>query len=84
MTEQIFYPDLIDKTATPQYFIEPDPNGAKDFCILRFHGGPPYEDIAFKIVNREWEYAPRFGFRCHFQRGVFQLYFRYRRNRYRR
>ena len=22
--------------------------------LLRFHAGPPYEDVAFKIVNREW------------------------------
>lgn len=33
----IFYPDLIDKTKTPQFFIEPceDPS----FCIIRFHAG---------------------------------------------
>ena len=23
-------------------------------CILRFHAGPPYEDIAFRVVNKEW------------------------------
>ncbi|KAF4076544.1 hypothetical protein AMELA_G00216320 [Ameiurus melas] len=40
----IFYPDLMDKRSMPQYF-EPS------FSILCFHSGPPYEDIAFKIVN---------------------------------
>lgn len=23
-------------------------------CILRFTAGPPYEDIAFRIINKEW------------------------------
>ncbi|KAE9554455.1 hypothetical protein FO519_002329 [Halicephalobus sp. NKZ332] len=47
----IFYPDLLDVTNTPSYNITEceDP----DFAILRFKAGPPYEDIAFKIVNRE-------------------------------
>ncbi|PBC31659.1 hypothetical protein APICC_07490 [Apis cerana cerana] len=52
----IFYPDLIDKNTTPEYFLTPCADN-KDFAILRFHAGPPYEDIAFKIVNREWEYS---------------------------
>ena len=38
-------------------------NDNKDFVILRIHAGPPYEDIAFKIVNREWEYGYKRGFR---------------------
>ncbi|MGH0185323.1 UNVERIFIED_CONTAM: hypothetical protein FKN15_017896 [Acipenser sinensis] len=59
----IFYPDLIDKRSTPQYFLEPSQDN-RDFGVLRFHAGPPYEDIAFKIVNREWEYSHRHGFRC--------------------
>ncbi|KAM6920401.1 splicing factor Cactin [Lycodopsis pacificus] len=79
----IFYPDLIDKRSTPQYFLEPSPDN-KDFGILRFHAGPPYEDIAFKIVNREWEYSHRHGFRCQFSNGIFQLWFHFKRYRYRR
>lgn len=79
----IFYPDLIDKRSTPQYFLEPSPDN-KDFGILRFHAGPPYEDIAFKIVNREWEYSHRHGFRCQFANGIFQLWFHFKRYRYRR
>uniref|UniRef100_H0X2K6 Splicing factor Cactin n=2 Tax=Otolemur garnettii TaxID=30611 RepID=H0X2K6_OTOGA len=79
----IFYPDLIDKRSTPEYFLETCADN-KDFAILRFHAGPPYEDIAFKIVNREWEYSHRHGFRCQFANGIFQLWFHFKRYRYRR
>ncbi|NXA56681.1 CATIN protein, partial [Nothocercus julius] len=79
----IFYPDLINKRSTPEYFLEACQDN-KDFAILRFHAGPPYEDIAFKIVNREWEYSHRHGFRCQFANGIFQLWFHFKRYRYRR
>lgn len=79
----IFYPDLIERSVTPQYFLTPcSDNG--DFAILRFHAGPPYEDIAFKIVNREWEFSYKRGFRCQFQNNIFQLWFHFKRYRYRR
>ena len=42
-------PDLIDRTKTPTYVVQPDPEGNQDVCILRIKGGPPYEDIAFKV-----------------------------------
>ena len=67
----IFYPDLIDPTHTPTYRMQPvggDEQGA--YCILRFSAGPPYEDVAFKIVRKEWEFGPRRGFRCMFDKGV--------------
>jgi len=80
----VFYPDLIDRKQTPTYRLEPDPSGAKDTCILRFHGGPPYEDLAFKIVNREWETNHKRGFKCRFERGILQLFFNFRKHRYRR
>lgn len=79
----IFYPDLIDKTDTPEYTLTPI-EGNKDFAILKFHAGPPYEDIAFKIVHREWEYSYKHGFRCQFQNNIFQLWFHFKRYRYRR
>ncbi|XP_036597971.1 cactin-like [Trichosurus vulpecula] len=79
----IFYPDLIDKRSTPEYFLEACPEN-KDFAVLRFHAGPPYEDIAFKIVNRDWEYSHWHGFRCQFANGTFQLWFHFKRYRYRR
>jgi len=79
----IFYPDLIDKTSTPQYTMTPTAD-SPDFCNLRFTAGPPYEDIAFKVVSREWEYSYKHGFRCQFQNGIFQLWFHFKRYRYRR
>ncbi|KAH8272957.1 hypothetical protein KR026_008335 [Drosophila bipectinata] len=79
----IFYPDLMDKSQTPQYFLTPCPDNG-DFAVLRFHTGPPYEDIAFKIVNREWEFSYKRGFRCQFHNNIFQLWFHFKRYRYRR
>eukprot|EP01133_Synstelium_polycarpum_P013668 gene13668-16096_t len=59
----IFYPDLIDKTKSPQFFIQPSDDGS-DTVILRFHAGPPYEDVAFQIVNREWEHSHKKGYKA--------------------
>eukprot|EP00871_Galdieria_phlegrea_P002885 jgi/Galph1/3598/GphlegSOOS_G2276.1 len=78
----IFYPDLINSTKAPTYFIEKADN--PDFCIIRFSAGPPYEDIAFKIANREWERSHRKGFRCSFERGILHLWFNFKKYRYRR
>jgi hypothetical protein len=78
----IFYPDLIDKTKTPQYSLER--SDTTDACIIRFSAGPPYEDIAFKIVNREWDMNEKYGFRNRFDRGVLFLYFNFKRYRYKR
>ena len=80
----LFYPDLIDKTKAPTYTIMPDGSKHGETCILRIHAGPPYEDIAFKIVNKEWEYSNKKGFRCSFERGIFHLYINFKRARYRR
>lgn len=80
----VFYPDLIDKTQVPSFFVEKDPENPEDFCILRIHAGPPYEDIAFRIVNREWEMSFHKGFKCVFDRGVFHLWFNFKKYRYRR
>ena len=78
----VFYPDLLDRTHTPRFFLEPA--DSDEFAIIRFHAGPPYEDVAFKIVNREWEQAKKHGFRCSFDRGILQLWFNFKRARYRR
>ncbi|KAJ5070794.1 cactin [Anaeramoeba ignava] len=78
----IFYPDLIDKSKTPFYSVEK--TNSPEISILRFHAGPPYEDVAFKIVNREWENSRRRGFKAFFDKGVFHLWFNFRRYFYRR
>ena len=80
----IFYPDLIDKSSTPTFIINriPDEPG---FATITFRAGPPYEDIAFKILDLPWVYSRRTGFRCQFDRtNVFQLWFHFLRERYRR
>lgn len=79
----IFYPDLIDKNVAPTYKVVKE-KGEEDTVLLRFSAGPPYEDIAFRIVNREWEYSHKRGFRNSFDRGVLQLHFNFKRLRYRK
>lgn len=76
----IFYPDLIDKTKAPTFKIIREggrrrgesfaPAGEEDTCLLRFIAGPPYEDIAFRIVDREWDYSAKRdrGFRSSFDK----------------
>ena len=78
----VFYPDLVDKTKTPQYFLERA--DTDEYCIIRFSAGAPYEDIAFKIVNREWNKSRKRGFRCVFERGVLSLHFNFNTHWYRR
>uniref|UniRef100_A0A8R1ED91 Splicing factor Cactin n=1 Tax=Caenorhabditis japonica TaxID=281687 RepID=A0A8R1ED91_CAEJA len=78
----IFYPDLLDVTKTPTFTVTPCDD--RDFAIIRFKSGPPYEDIAFKVVNREWETLYKNGYKCQFQNGVFQLWFMFKKYRYRR
>ncbi|KAF2095390.1 hypothetical protein NA57DRAFT_44447 [Rhizodiscina lignyota] len=65
----IFYPDLIDKSKAPTYRIEREggrkrgqsfaPAGEDDTCLIKFIAGPPYEDIAFRIVDKEWDYSAK-------------------------
>ena len=78
----IFYPYLVDKTKTPQYKIERC--NTPDMCILRFHSGAPYEDIAFKIKNSEWDMSEKSGFKNIFDKGILRLYFKFKRFKYKR
>jgi hypothetical protein len=81
----IFYPDLIDPNAAPKYTLEKDPESSDgSTCIIRFSGGPPYEDIAFRIVNKQWNTDPKRGFKCIFDRGILQVYFSFKRTFYKR
>ncbi|KAJ5789752.1 uncharacterized protein N7518_006763 [Penicillium psychrosexuale] len=92
----IFYPDLIDKTKAPTYRIERE-NGRKrgessaeageeDSCLIRFMAGPPYEDLAFRIVDKEWDYSAKRerGFKSTFDKGILQLHFQFKRIYYRK
>lgn len=65
----LFYPELIDKTKAPTFKIIREHGrrrgesfaaaGEVDTCLIRFIAGPPYEDIAFRIVDREWDYSAK-------------------------
>uniref|UniRef100_A0A6G1SIG3 Splicing factor Cactin n=1 Tax=Aceria tosichella TaxID=561515 RepID=A0A6G1SIG3_9ACAR len=79
----IFYPDLIDKSKAPRFTITPCDDD-KDFCTIRFIAGPPYEDLAFRIVNREWNNTHKSGYRCQFINNMLQLWFQFKRCKYRR
>ncbi|KAI5295423.1 hypothetical protein KEM52_001444 [Ascosphaera acerosa] len=92
----IFYPDLIDKTRAPTYKIIREngrkrgqsfaPAGEEDTCLIRFIAGPPYEDIAFRIVDKEWDYSAKRerGFRSSFDKGILQLHFQFKKIYYRK
>lgn len=87
----ILYPDLLDKTRAPTYKIEREGGrrrgevtakaGEDDTCIIRFVAGAPYEDIAFRIVDREWDYSAKRerGFRSSFDKGILQLHFQFKK-----
>ncbi|KAL8372339.1 hypothetical protein RB595_001912 [Gaeumannomyces hyphopodioides] len=92
----IFYPDLIDKTKAPTFKIIREggrrrgettaPAGQEDTCLIRFIAGPPYEDIAFRIVDKEWDYSAKRerGFRSSFDKGILQLHFMFKKIYYRK
>ena len=78
----IFYPNLVDKTKTPKFYLQR--SETPDMCIIRFESGAPYEDIAFKIINREWKTRVKGDFLNIFDKGVLKLYFKFKRFRYKR
>ena len=63
-----------DKAVTPTYRLEKAASDA-DTQVIVFTAGPPYEDIAFRIVKKPWEFSHRRGFRSTFDRGVLQRAF---------
>lgn len=79
----LYYPDLAAGGSPPQYTVEEDV-GCGQTCIVRFRAGWPYEDVAFRVVNRDWERSRKAGFRCTFDGGVLRLCFNFKRFFYRR
>ncbi|ORY80482.1 mid region of cactin-domain-containing protein [Protomyces lactucae-debilis] len=84
----IFYPDLVDSTKAPTYRIERQlglksegPGYQEDLCFLRFTAGPPYEDVVFEIVDKDWDHSSRFdrGYKSSFDKGILQLHFKFKR-----
>lgn len=92
----VFYPDLIDPSKAPTYRITREggrkkgetvaPAGEEDTCIIRFMSGPPYEDIAFRIVDRDWDYSAKYdrGFKSTFDGGILTLHFSFKKVHYRK
>ncbi|GAB64497.1 hypothetical protein PCYB_012300 [Plasmodium cynomolgi strain B] len=78
----IFYLNLLNKKEKPSWKLHPTDDESK--VLIIFHGGAPYLDIAFQIVNAEWSYDKHRGFRNVFDKGILQLYFNFKKKRYRR
>jgi hypothetical protein len=79
----IFYPNLVDTSKTPTYKVERARQkrkyvgggggtsaGEDETCIIRFMAGAPYLDVAFRIIDRDWDYSSRFnrGFKSSFDK----------------
>jgi len=79
----IFYPNLIDTSKAPTYKVERNRQrhryvgggggtsaGEDETCVIRFSAGPPYLDVAFRIIDRDWDYSSRFnrGFKSSFDK----------------
>jgi hypothetical protein len=79
----IFYPNLVDITKAPTYKVERNRTkhkyvgggggtsaGEDETCIVRFTAGPPYLDVAFRVIDRDWDYSSRFnrGFKSSFDK----------------
>ena len=92
----MFYPDLIDKRRAPTYKIVREGGrkrnqsfaraGEEDSCLIKFVAGPPYEDIAFRIVDKEWDYSAKRerGFKSSYENGILQLHFHFKKIYYRK
>ncbi|EPY52964.1 hypothetical protein SPOG_04693 [Schizosaccharomyces cryophilus OY26] len=89
----IFYPDLIGSDRSPTYKIERGPRVDKEsamtqdnVCIIRFIAGIPYQDIAFCIVDKEWDYSAKRerGFKSSFDNGVLSLHFQFKKTHHKR
>lgn len=94
----IFYPDLINAQKAPSYKIIRDSDGKaekhrlaltageNDTCIIKFQAQPPYQDIAFRVVDRQWDNSSHrgAGFKSKFENGVLQLHFRFKKVFYRK
>jgi hypothetical protein len=76
----IFYPELAGTYEAPTYKIEREGGrkrgqsfaqaGEEDTCVIRFIAGPPYTDVAFRIIDKEWDYSAKRerGFRSSFDK----------------
>ena len=54
--------------------------------LIKFliHTQTHVQDLCFRILNKEWEYSHKKGFKSTYDRGILHLYFNFKRQRYRR
>ena len=78
----IFYPDLVGAEC-PSYKFEKDPTSTKENprCIIRFSAPKPYQDVAFRIIDKPWNERRT---RIVFDRGILQVYFQFRQKFYKK
>ena len=82
----LFYPELADARKIPEYRVEPTEKGwSDDHCVLVFvSNSNKYADVAYRIMNKQWD-KRRGGVKCRFDaKGRFYLYFRFEHGSYRR
>merc|ERR1712046_291858 len=66
------------------YFLEGTLESLDKGVIIRFSGGFPYLDIAFRMLDSIWEPDIKRGFKSEFELGRFDLFFNFAKLRYRR
>ena len=83
----LFYPALAKtkRNLETMFRVENTEKGADDdYCIIVFSAGPPYADVAYRIVRKQWDRRPG-GVRASFNdQGRFRLFFRFTGTNYRR
>ncbi|CCW68602.1 unnamed protein product [Phytomonas sp. Hart1] len=83
----LFYPALINTKRDMRriFHIENTPKGPDDdYCLLVFSVGPPYADVAYRIVRKQWD-TRHGGVRISFDSsGRYKLFFRFTNSNYRR
>lgn len=80
----IFYPQLTTQK-TPTFRLEKDKSSTNDdTAIIRFIAGKPYQDLAFKVENKEWDKDFFHGFKSFFENGILQLHFNFKKLLYRK
>ncbi len=52
--------------------------------LMRYYTIQNNQDIAFKILKKEWDFNDKHGFKCIFSKGVLHLYFNFKKYKYRR
>lgn len=79
----LMYPDL-EGGRVPRYEVSATEKGfdEDEFCIITFRAGPPYLDVAYRIINKQWD---KRAVKATFEpNGRFKLYFRLMSTSYRR